>query len=63
MNKLAQYISDVGLQKKAFAGRLGISPQHLRNLTDRDVKPSVTLAKLIEHETGGRVTVGDMRDG
>ena len=57
-NKFNAWLKANRWTKVAAARALGITPTHVGNITHGS-KPSLSLAKLIEHWTAGEVAVDD----
>ena len=53
--ELQKWLKENNIKVSEFAERLGIHRTHLSDIVNRHVRPSWTLAKLIEYETNGEV--------
>jgi len=56
---LREYLKENRITVKDFAKKLNVSRQHLNRVVCGTYKPGKTLAKLIELETNGLVTIAD----
>ena len=58
---LMDYIIKNRINKGEFAKKLRITPRSLYNISRRLTRPHVPVATRIERETGGEVTIKDLR--
>jgi transcriptional regulator with XRE-family HTH domain len=58
--ELREYLFRERLTVTAFAKQLGVSRNHINKIVNGHGRPGVALARLIEHETQGKVTAQEM---
>ncbi len=58
-NPLNRYLIDMCISKAPFARKLGMSPQRLQHYLLEKADPSISMVKLIEKITDGKVKVDD----
>ena len=59
--KLRQFLFNEKMAASVFARRIGVSGNHLRLIVREELRPGLELAQRIEIETGGQVTVAELR--
>lgn len=57
---LRTYLFNHRIKVASFARRINFSAVHLLKIVNGERRPSMKLAKIIEKETGGEVTVSDL---
>ncbi|WP_109317243.1 helix-turn-helix domain-containing protein [Pseudovibrio ascidiaceicola] len=60
MEKLREYLTDKNLKSAEFAALIGCSAPTVSRILSGKRHPSPSLARKIEVETGGVVTIGDL---
>lgn len=60
MKKLQSYLTDKGMKSAEFAKRVGCSAPTISRILTGKRYPSPSLARKIEEETEGRVTLRDL---
>ena len=58
--KLRDFMNKMGLTERAFAQNLGISQQHLNFIIQGKRNPSLEIARMIESETLGEVSISEL---
>jgi transcriptional regulator with XRE-family HTH domain len=58
--KLRDFMHKKGLTERAFAKSLGTSQQHLNFIIQGKRNPSLELARIIESETRGEVSISEL---
>ena len=61
--KLRTYLERNSMTRRAFAKRVGCSPQAVGYYVTGDRRPSLPVALKIVKATGGKVTLKDLLDG
>lgn len=59
--KLRNYLFNEKMPASVFARKIGVSGNHMRLIVREEQRPGLELAQRIEIETGGQVTVGELR--
>lgn len=58
--QLPDYLKTYSLTHSQFAEKVRVSQPHIANILSGKRRPSIELAKRIEIETGGEVTLDDL---